>query len=103
MNLLQSVRPIVVVMAIVSQGNVVAQSEDNLVHGEYIMRAAGCLHCHTAEEGDTLAGGRALETPFGTAWGEIAATIFVGVIPIFIFALLVQKWMIRGLSFGAIK
>jgi len=44
-----------------------------------------------------------LETPFGTAWGEIAATIFVGVIPIFIFALLVQKWMIRGLSFGAIK
>jgi multiple sugar transport system permease protein len=44
-----------------------------------------------------------LETPFGTFWGQIAAAVFVGVVPIFIFTVLVQKWLVRGLSFGAIK
>ncbi|MGE5241451.1 MAG: c-type cytochrome [Bacteroidota bacterium] len=36
--------------------------------GEYIFRAAGCAVCHTDEKhhGAALAGGRALETPFGT-------------------------------------
>ena len=33
--------------------------------GEYLFTAAGCGHCHTAEEGPPLAGGRPLETPFG--------------------------------------
>lgn len=33
--------------------------------GEYLFGAAGCLACHTAEDGPPLAGGRALETPFG--------------------------------------
>jgi mono/diheme cytochrome c family protein len=35
--------------------------------GEYVMRAAGCASCHTDAENDGqfLAGGRALETPFG--------------------------------------
>lgn len=37
-----------------------------LQRGEYVMRIAGCRHCHTADGGTPLAGGRALETPFGT-------------------------------------
>ena len=37
-------------------------------HGEYIFRAAGCAGCHTDVDNDGafLAGGRALETEFGT-------------------------------------
>lgn len=66
MDLLQSARLIFVVMATIGQGNVAAQSVEELARGEYILRAAGCVHCHTAEEGDTLGGGRALETAFGT-------------------------------------
>ena len=33
--------------------------------GEYLFDAAGCLGCHTAEGGQTLAGGRPFETPYG--------------------------------------
>ncbi|HEX3207870.1 MAG TPA: cytochrome c [Geminicoccaceae bacterium] len=37
-------------------------------HGEYVLRLGGCVSCHTDEKrkGQFLAGGRALETPFGT-------------------------------------
>src|SRR5262245_26623194 len=35
-------------------------------HGEYVFRIAGCAACHTQEDGPLLAGGRPLETPFGT-------------------------------------
>ena len=31
--------------------------------GEYLLNAAGCLTCHTAEGGPALAGGRAFTTP----------------------------------------
>lgn len=36
--------------------------------GEYLFRAAGCANCHTDDKnkGAPLAGGRALQTPFGT-------------------------------------
>ena len=34
--------------------------------GEYLFSIAGCLACHTTEDGDPLAGGRAFETPYGT-------------------------------------
>lgn len=37
-----------------------------LTRGEYVFRISGCSHCHTSENGEQLAGGRALETPFGT-------------------------------------
>ena len=44
-----------------------AQADDTiLARGEYVLRISGCIHCHTAEGGEQLAGGRALETPFGT-------------------------------------
>ncbi len=34
--------------------------------GEYLFNAAGCLTCHTAEDGRPLAGGRSFETAYGT-------------------------------------
>jgi len=39
--------------------------------GEYLVKAAGCVACHTAEGKDAVpfAGGRALKTPFGTFYG----------------------------------
>lgn len=37
-----------------------------LEQGEYLVKAGGCLGCHTAEGGQVLAGGRALESPVGT-------------------------------------
>lgn len=44
---------------------------DDVKRGEYLMKAAGCLGCHTAEgkESVPFAGGRALKTPFGTFYG----------------------------------
>jgi mono/diheme cytochrome c family protein len=41
---------------------------DALARGEYLFRAANCQSCHTDEknQGELLAGGRPLETPFGT-------------------------------------
>ena len=43
------------------------QSDDEqLVRGEYVFKVSGCKHCHSSEDGDDLAGGHALETPFGT-------------------------------------
>ena len=43
-----------------------ADDEDAVTHGEYLVRAGGCFSCHTAPGGQSLAGGRALTTPFGT-------------------------------------
>ncbi len=53
-------------------GMVLAQSagtgDDALARGAYLSRAAGCMSCHTesVEGAQPFAGGRALETPFGT-------------------------------------
>jgi mono/diheme cytochrome c family protein len=41
-------------------------AEDALARGEYVFRAASCAACHTRKGGAFMAGGRALETPFGT-------------------------------------
>lgn len=37
-----------------------------LARGEYVLKISGCIHCHTSEDGEKLAGGHALATPFGT-------------------------------------
>lgn len=37
-----------------------------LARGEYVLKISGCVHCHTTDDGARLAGGRGLETPFGT-------------------------------------
>ncbi len=36
-------------------------------------------------------------------WGEMSATGFVSLVPVIIFAFIVQRHLVRGLSFGAVK
>ena len=43
--------------------------DDPVARGRQVFVAGGCAACHTAENGETLAGGRPLETPFGTFYG----------------------------------
>ncbi|MEE8364610.1 MAG: cytochrome c [Gammaproteobacteria bacterium] len=57
------------VLIATSPSYVIAQTRTDdtvLTRGEYVLRISGCSHCHTAEGGEQLAGGRALPTPFGT-------------------------------------
>jgi mono/diheme cytochrome c family protein len=42
---------------------------DQLVRGRYLVQAADCAACHTAEKGAPFAGGVALASPFGTLYG----------------------------------
>lgn len=42
-------------------------------------------------------------TQYTTHWGEISAAGFLAALPIMIFALIVQRHLVRGLSFGAVK
>lgn len=42
-------------------------------------------------------------TQYNTYWGEISAAGFMACVPIMIFAFIVQKHLVRGLSFGAVK
>lgn len=44
-----------------------------------------------------------LESPWGTLWGELCACTIVAIIPMVIFGFIVQKWLVRGLTMGAIK
>ncbi|WP_173933843.1 carbohydrate ABC transporter permease [Chelativorans sp. Marseille-P2723] len=44
-----------------------------------------------------------LITPHGTLWGQVAAVAVVATLPILIFTFLVQKHLVRGLTFGAVK
>jgi len=44
-----------------------------------------------------------LMTPQGTFWGQIAAVGSVITIPVLVFTFLVQKYMVQGISAGAIK
>jgi multiple sugar transport system permease protein len=42
-------------------------------------------------------------TQYTTHWGEISAAGFLAAVPIVIFAFIVQRHLVRGLSFGAVK
>ena len=44
-----------------------------------------------------------LITPHGTLWGQVAAVTVVATLPILIFTFLVQRHLVRGLTFGAVK
>ena len=44
-----------------------------------------------------------LVTPHGTLWGQVAAVAVVATLPIVLFAFVVQKHLVRGLTFGAVK
>ena len=55
-------------LSLIAAGAAQARDAALIVRGEYVFRAAGCASCHTDTEnaGKPLAGGRKLETPFGT-------------------------------------
>jgi mono/diheme cytochrome c family protein len=48
-----------------------ANAQGNATNGLYLSKAAGCVGCHTVNKAGATpyAGGRALETPFGTFYG----------------------------------
>jgi len=57
-----------------------------------------------AFEGRTLTVGiPGLVTPHGTLWGQVAAVAIVATLPIIIFGMIVQRHLVRGLTFGAVK
>lgn len=39
---------------------------EQVARGAYLARAGNCMHCHTERGGAAYAGGRAIDTPFGT-------------------------------------
>ena len=45
-------------------------SADTLQRGQYLVRAGNCMACHTTRGGAPLAGGRAIETPFGEVYSS---------------------------------
>lgn len=51
-------------LLVLCAAGVAAASDTAVERGRYVFFAAGCVSCHTADQ--TLAGGRPLETPFGT-------------------------------------
>lgn len=56
-------------LLLAAAGSVLAQGDAK--RGEYLANAGGCVGCHTEEKKDAVrfAGGRALQTPFGTFYG----------------------------------
>ncbi len=44
-----------------------------------------------------------LVTPHGTLWGQVAAVAVVATLPIVVFTIAVQRHLVRGLTFGAVK
>lgn len=62
------------VLALVLLGGATSPSvfaQGNAANGQYLAKAAGCIGCHTVNKAGATpyAGGRALETPFGTFYG----------------------------------
>jgi mono/diheme cytochrome c family protein len=47
-----------------------ADATDTLARGKYLANIGGCAACHTAKGGDTLAGGRRIDTPFGAVFSS---------------------------------
>ena len=43
---------------------------DSVARGAYLVRAGNCMTCHTERGGVPFAGGRAIETPFGTVYAS---------------------------------
>ena len=49
-------------------------SPDAIERGKYLAHIGGCVACHTAKGGDTLAGGRRIDTPFGAVFSSNLTT-----------------------------
>jgi mono/diheme cytochrome c family protein len=45
-------------------------SGESVARGAYLMRAGNCAACHTDRGGAAFAGGRAIDTPFGTVYAS---------------------------------
>lgn len=45
-----------------------ASSPEQVARGAYLARAGNCMACHTARDGAPYAGGRGIDTPFGTVY-----------------------------------
>ena len=45
-----------------------APSKAQVARGQYLARVGNCVFCHSAPAGALLAGGRAIQTPFGTVY-----------------------------------
>ena len=43
---------------------------ETVARGAYLARAGNCMACHTARGGEAYAGGRPIETPFGTVYAS---------------------------------
>ena len=43
---------------------------ESVARGAYLMRVGNCMACHTDRGGAAFAGGRAIETPFGTVYSS---------------------------------
>lgn len=43
---------------------------ETLARGRYLVQAGNCIACHSARGGTPLAGGRAIETPFGAVYSS---------------------------------
>lgn len=51
-------------------GNETHQTPQTLARGEYLAHIGGCIACHTAKGGETLAGGLRIDTPFGAVFSS---------------------------------
>ncbi|HUP06901.1 MAG TPA: cytochrome c [Caldimonas sp.] len=49
-------------------GGPVTSNDASIARGLYLTRAGDCIGCHTARGGTPYAGGRGIETPFGTVY-----------------------------------
>ena len=45
-----------------------ARAQTKAAQGEYLVRAGGCVSCHTADPARPFAGGRPIATPFGNVY-----------------------------------
>jgi mono/diheme cytochrome c family protein len=45
-------------------------TKETVARGGYLVRAGNCMACHTERGGAPFAGGRAIETPFGTVYAS---------------------------------
>ena len=66
--MMASLRGAIASLAIAATIPVAAEAapDDAVARGAYLVRAGGCVSCHTVKGGAPFAGGRALATPFGT-------------------------------------
>ena len=53
-----------------AQGAPVSSAPETIARGEYLARAGNCISCHTSPGGAAFAGGRAIDTPFGSIYAS---------------------------------